>query len=426
MSTRFTELHLTFNPSRSLAAFALALSLCACVAPNVNKPAGQPSRIQVVDGLDVLAMEEVFRFGFEEIKLKAFDEPNIDDLFMNALKGINTLDPALHVAVDDDHITVSYEGQKVADLGAVPHGNVSQWSRLLVDTILAERKVSPNLASADDEIFFGLVFNAVLTKLDTFSHYSGRRDAARNRLVRDGVIGLGVRVVPVADGALVDAIVKDGPAAVAGVAISDIITAADGVKLGRQPLAVIRRALDGSAETMVSLTIRRFGESQPLTIIARRDLIVPDTVTGKVVNDIAEVRVRSFNQRTARAIERVIANAKAANERPLKGLIIDTRGDPGGLLDQAIDAADMFLEGGAIASLRGRYPASRQFYTARKGDIAGGIPMVILVDGKTASAAEIFSAALQDNGRAVVVGPLALERDRCKPSSASLMAARSH
>src|SRR5262249_55126034 len=100
----------------------------------------------------------------------------------------------------------------------------------------------------------------------------------------------------------------------------------------------------------------------------------------------------------------LVTDARKANGSALKGIVLDMRGDPGGLLDQAIETADLFLDSGVIAILKGRHPGAQQFYSAHRGDIADGTPIVILTDGHTASAAEIVTAALQDNGRAVVVG----------------------
>jgi carboxyl-terminal processing protease len=109
--------------------------------------------------------------------------------------------------------------------------------------------------------------------------------------------------------------------------------------------------------------------------------------------------VKSFNQRTAAAIAERIAAAG-----PVRGIILDLRGDPGGLLDQAVAVADLFLDKGVIATLRGRHPGAMQFYAATPGDVAQGAPMVMLLDGRSASAAEILAAALQENGRAIAVG----------------------
>jgi carboxyl-terminal processing protease len=143
-----------------------------------------------------------------------------------------------------------------------------------------------------------------------------------------------------------------------------------------------------------------------LSLTVRRDLVIPETVIARTIDDVLEIRIRSFNQRTAESVEKAVAAARAAG--PVKGIVLDLRSDPGGLLDQAVDLADLFLDSGTIIALRGRHPGAQQFYAAHPGDIAPGIPMTIVIDGRAASASEIVAVALQDNQRAAVVGTVSL------------------
>jgi len=357
-----------------------------------------------VDGLDIFAMNAVFIKGFSEVKDRAFQEPDVDRLFLTGLDGLKTIDPDVHFTQSGGHLFLNYKDEKPVDLGVAPRGNIPAWSRTAIITVLAGRKASPLLKLADEEQLYKVVFTGALSLLDPFSRYASRQDAARNRLVRDGVIGLGVRVDLVPDGALIQSIVRGGPGDIAGLNINDIILSADGTALTNQSLIDVRRRLDGTTGSPVQLTVRRPGESEPRMIIAVRDLIVPDTVTTTLVDGIAELRIRSFNQRTAHAVERAVATAKRETGGKLRGIVLDVRGDPGGLLDQAIEIADLFLDHGTIVTLHGRHPGSQQYYAAHRGDIAVGIPMAVVVDGKSASASEIVAAALQDNHRAAVVG----------------------
>jgi carboxyl-terminal processing protease len=383
-------------------ALALVLGLGACAdsePPNVDRV-----RPIIVDGLDINAMNTVFVHGYGEIKARAIEDPDVDGLFEAALAGFTKIDPDLSIAVKTGHIKVAMGDHPGIDAGPAPHDNIALWSRAMIKAILIARKISPEMHPVDEETLYQAAFVGSLSKIDPYSKYSTRIEASRNRLVRDGVIGLGIRVDAVDDGARVQALVTEGPADMAGVNISDVITAADGRSLAKMPLAEMRRLLDGSSDSTVTLTLKRAGSEQPIVVTAKRELIVPDTVKAKVENGVAELHVSSFNQRTAAAVERAVLKAKDDSNGVLKGIIIDFRSDPGGLLDQAVDMSSLFLDSGTIISLNGRHPGAKQFYAAHSHDIVPGVPIAIIVDGRTASAAEIVTAALQDNGRAVVIG----------------------
>ncbi len=379
--------------------FALALGGCA----GLPQKTSAPPRQLVVDGLNLSYVNDTLVRGFSEIRDRAYQQPDLDQLFTAALTGLQTIDPAIMTSTVDDHVVVDYQDQRLIDLPPAARSDVAGWSLSTLRTLMAARKTSPLLHAADEEAIYKALFTKALTLIDPYSRYSGRQDAIRNRLVRDGVIGLGVRLELQDDGALVKAIVNEGPADIVGVKIGDIITHANGAPLTNQTLVQVRHRLDGTIGTRVALTIRREGEPQPLEITAALDLVVPDTVTANFNNGVLELKVSSFNQRTALAVEKAVVAARDGSEK-LKGIVLDLRGDPGGLLDQAVDMADLFLETGTIASLHGRHPGANQYYAAKPGDIVLGTPLAVIIDGKSASAAEIVAAALQDNHRAAVVG----------------------
>ena len=386
---------------KRVAVLGLTLALGACAGmPDKVRP---PPRQLVLDGLNLSYVNDVLVRGFTEISERAYEEPDLDKLFTTALAGLQTIDPAITTSTADDHVLVSYADQPLADIAPAARADIAGWSLSTLRTVVAIRKKSPLLHAADDEAIYKALFTKALTVIDPYSRYATRQDAIRNRLVRDGVIGLGVRMELIDGGALVKAIVNDGPADIVGVKINDIITHANGVALTGQTLVQIRHRLDGTIGTKVALTIRREGEPQPLDITAALDLVVPDTVTATFSNGVLELKVASFNQRTALAVEKAVVAARDGSEK-LKGIVLDLRGDPGGLLDQAIDIADLFLETGTIATLHGRHSGANQYYAAHPGELVPNVPLAVIVDGKSASAAEIVAAALQDNHRAAVVG----------------------
>ncbi|HCX14989.1 MAG TPA: hypothetical protein DGZ24_06700 [Rhodospirillaceae bacterium] len=362
----------------------------------------------IVDGLDVSFMGAVIKQGFEEIRERALYEPSINELFAGALDELGSIGEEASFSIKAGRIFLRIGEDLPIDLGKAPKDDLPLWSRAMIDVVLAARRESEPFHQAEPEDFYTAMFNGALSRLDEFSRYADRENAARNRLLRDGVIGLGIRVIKADDGALVQSIVKDGPAAEVGILIGDMIITANGIMLAEKSLPDIRRSLEGRSEGPITLTIKRKGELELLTIKAQRKLVVPDTVTSQVVNGVAELHIKSFNQRTALAVEDALFEAKDEAASGLRGLILDLRGDPGGLLNQAIKVADLFLEHGSITQLHGRHPRSNQSYKAVRGDIADGLPIVIIVDGRAASAAEILTAALQDNHRAIVIGTVTL------------------
>lgn len=236
-----------------------------------------------------------------------------------------------------------------------------------------------------------------------FSRYAGAEEARDHRANRNGFGGIGIRYVRSDAGLVVRDVFDDAPSN-GLLFVDDVIMAVDGVELGALETAQVKKMLRGPIGSSLTLTVQRPGITEPVRVPIRRDLVVPRTVTLRTEKNTAIIRITSFNQRTAESVQKAVAQARAELGRNLNGLVLDLRGNPGGLLDQAVAVSDLFIDQGAIVSTHGRHPESRQFYNARHGDIAAGLPMVVLVDGHSASSAEIVSAALQDRGRAVVVG----------------------
>ena len=152
------------------------------------------------------------------------------------------------------------------------------------------------------------------------------------------------------------------------------------------------------------LKLSRTESVRPFTIEVARAHIVPETVITRVEDGIAIIRISSFNQDTAKSVEEALEKLNAPGGQTILGIVLDLRGNPGGLLRQSIKVADLMLTQGDILRTVGRHPESLHHYEAGGNDLASGLPLVVIVDGKSASAAEIVAAALQDRDRAVVIG----------------------
>jgi carboxyl-terminal processing protease len=160
----------------------------------------------------------------------------------------------------------------------------------------------------------------------------------------------------------------------------------------------------GPVGTKVTLTVLRQGEKKPFDVALTRAVIHVDSVKWHREGDVGYIRISAFNEETDSGLEKAVRELKKQIGPGLKGWVIDLRNDPGGLLDQAVEVSDDFLNKGEIVSTRGRHPDDTQRYDAKPGDIIDGKPMVVLINGGTASASEIVAGALQDHKRATIVG----------------------
>ncbi len=353
------------------------------------------------------AETEIFAVGYASIAEKYIEPVSAATLAMEGMRGLGAIDPALMVTRSEDVVVLTASERTVARFRAPADDDVDGWAGLTVKVSAAARRTSHDLRTASDEKLYEAVFDGVLSSLDIFSRYAGAEEARRNREKRDGFDGIGIRIRMEAGAARVTSVMPGTPAADAGLRKGDRITHVDGVSIGDFEKRQVVRHLRGASHSRVTLTVRREGVAEPIAFEIERRRIVLPTVTERRDHGIVFLTVTSFNQRTAASVAAKVAKALEMLGADRKGLVLDLRGNPGGLLKQSIEVADLFLTQGQIVRTRGRHPESDQRYEAGGEDMAHGLPLVVLVDGKSASAAEIIAAALQDNGRAVVIGTTA-------------------
>ena len=250
--------------------------------------------------------------------------------------------------------------------------------------------------------------NGMLTSLDPHSSFLNAEDAAEMRTQTRGEFGgLGIEVTLDSDSELVKVItpIDDTPAARAGVLAGDLIVEIDGEAVRGLTLTDAVDRMRGPVGSSIELTILREGADAPIDIEITRAIIEIKAVRSKVEDDVGYIRVISFTEKTANDLEDAIERLEEQiPEDELKGFILDLRLNPGGLLDQAINVSDAFLDRGEIVSTRGRNPEETRRYNSRPGDLADGKPVIVLINGGSASASEIVAGALQDHKRATVVG----------------------
>ncbi len=198
--------------------------------------------------------------------------------------------------------------------------------------------------------------------------------------------------------------IDDTPAFRAGIKAGDLITHLDGESVQGLSLQEAVDKMRGPVNSTIDLTIRREGVNEPVEVSITRDTIKVQSVRHRLEGDIGYIRVTAFNAQTTPGLEEAMSEIDEELGDEVKGYVLDLRNNPGGLLDQAISVADAFLDQGEIVSTRGRDPESAQRFNASEGDGAHGKPVVVLINGGSASASEIVAGALQDHRRAIVMG----------------------
>lgn len=258
----------------------------------------------------------------------------------------------------------------------------------------------------DDEKLIEAAINGMLSSLDPHSSYLNPKNYDGMKVQTRGKFGgLGIEVTMENGLVKVVAPIDDTPAAKAGILAGDFITHLDEEPVLGLTLAEAVEKMRGLVDTDLKLTIRRAGEKEPLVLTLTRAIITVQSVRGRLEgDDILYVRISSFTEQTDSGLRKTIEKLKAEAGDDYKGLILDLRNNPGGLLDQAIAVSDDFLEKGEIVSTRGRKADDAQRYNAKPDDIIDGKPIIVLINGGSASASEIVAGALQDHGRAVILG----------------------
>ena len=248
--------------------------------------------------------------------------------------------------------------------------------------------------------------NGMLTSLDPHSSYLNPEAAKDMRVQTKGEFGgLGIEVTMENDLVKVITPIDDTPAAKAGVLAGDYIAKIDGEEVRGLSLNDAVEKMRGLVNTPIKLTILREGADKPIDITIVRDVIKVKAVKFRVENDVGYIKINSFTEKTYGDLQAAIESIKSqAPNGGIKGYVLDLRLNPGGLLDQAVSVSDAFLDRGEIVSTRGRDPEKTERYDSRPGDLIDGKPLVVLVNGGSASASEIVAGALQDHRRATVVG----------------------
>jgi carboxyl-terminal processing protease len=269
-----------------------------------------------------------------------------------------------------------------------------------------ERVRSDYVEKPDDSKLVESAINGMLTGLDPHSSYMDGKSFKDMQIQTRGEFGgLGIEVT-MEDGLIkVVAPIDETPAAKAGVMANDIITHLDDEPVQGLTLNQAVEKMRGPVNTKIRLKIMRKGQDKPTEISITRDIIRVRSVRSRPEgDDVGYIRVTQFNEQTTEGVKKAITDLQTQMGDKLRGYVVDMRNNPGGLLDQAISVADAFLEKGEIVSTRGRNAEETSRFNARAGDLTKGKPIIVLINGGSASASEIVAGALQDHKRATVLG----------------------
>jgi len=294
-----------------------------------------------------------------------------------------------------------------APLAAQQSARKSTYEQLDLFGDVFERVRGAYVEEVDEAKLIESAINGMLASLDPHSSYLAPKGFEDMRVQTKGEFGgLGIEVTMEEGLVKVVAPMDDTPAALAGVMAGDLITHIDDEPVMGLTLGEAVERMRGLVGTDIKLTVARRDAEGPLDLTLTRAVIKIKAVRARAEGDVAVLRVTTFNEQTfdnlKAGIDEVQAELGGADK--VKGYVIDLRNNPGGLLNQAIAVSDAFLDKGEIVSTRGRDPRDSERHNARAGDLAGGKPIVVLINEGSASASEIVAGALQDHRRAIVVG----------------------
>jgi len=256
-----------------------------------------------------------------------------------------------------------------------------------------------------DSELIDAAIQGMVSNLDPHSSYMDAKMYGDMQITTKGQFGgIGIEVTQ-EDGLIKVISPIDGtPASRAGIKTGDRIAGIDGTSIAGLQLNEAIDKMRGAAGSKITLTILREGEKKPFDVTLVRAIVSVDSASHRREGDVGYIRLPGFNEQTADGLEKAVRDLKKQIGPGIKGYVLDMRNNPGGLLDQAIQVSDDFLGSGEIVSTRGRHAEDTLRYDAKPGDITDGKPIVILINGGTASASEIVSGALQDHKRATVIG----------------------
>ena len=349
--------------------------------------------------IDQRMIADVTEAALSFMRPRTLDEIGADQLSLWGLRGLTAIDPHLTVDRQGGALRLMLRGATVYTAPLPEPPDFGAWGDLIAHTSRAAWDVSEPVRRAGTRMVIQRFFGDLLNHLDPYSRYASPQDAESEANRRNGRAGIGIELGQGPTGFVVRAVTQGSPAASAGIRPGDRLTEIDEQPLDGADLIAARALLAGPEDTRVILTLRGSGLRK---VVLTRTILTQQSVFAQRRGPLLVLRISGFVHDTA---ARLAAELGRIGAMPgLRAVVIDLRGNRGGLLRQAIAAAETLLPSGRLASTEGRDPAATQVFDANGADLTHGMKLIVLVDGGTASAAEILAASLADRRRAVVIG----------------------
>jgi carboxyl-terminal processing protease len=345
---------------------------------------------------------------------RALFETSASELALWGMQGLTALDPRLVTRLSGKpgtgRVVMDFSKRELLAFAAPAEADAAGWGRTIAAITRSAWDVSETVRRARTDGILAAIFDEMFAHFDPYTRYTPPQTAQRDRMQRGGRAGPGLDVAERNSAFVVVRLDPQGPAALAGVRLGDVLLAVDDQSLEGADIAAVHALLAGPRDSTVVLTLRRAtgaGGGREQTLVVARSSAPPATVFSRRLGDLLVLRIQGFADDTAARLSQELIRAMD-DPHPPRGIVLDLRGNRGGVLSSAVDAAAALIGQGVVARTDGRAPAARRILRAEGRDLAHGLPVAVLVDGDTASAAEVFAAALADDRRAVVIGTATL------------------
>jgi carboxyl-terminal processing protease len=332
---------------------------------------------------------------------RTLDPVTAGQLISWGLSGLTTIDPSLTAVVRDANLELQHHGQFLL-LATASNSDPASWAQATARIVAAAYAASPAMRQIGQPAVTKVLFDEMLAHIDPYSRYLPPIEALGDRDRRVGHAGIGVTLAQHGHSVAVRDVVIGSPGALAGIGPGDMIQWVNGHTALNKDRDAIEALLNGPEGTEVRMGwVSPDGSTRGATLT--RVMIPPETVFPKRSGGDEIIEITGFSQTTDQHVIQVV-RASLQHPQPVTGIILDLRGNRGGLLRTAVATAEAFLSPGMVVQTAGRAPETNRVWKSGGGELAKGVRMVVLVDGGTASAAEVLAAALADRGRAVVLG----------------------
>lgn len=358
--------------------------------------------LAIPPGFDPHLIADVYATALGFMAPRTLEPVAVSQLTLWGLGGLKALDPELASEVRDGKLHLSARDHELAVLALPAEDDVIGWADAAMELALAATAASMPVRRAGTQGIIQSFFDELFNHLDPYSRYVPPGAAAEDRGERNGVAGAGLTLGRRGAVIVVSEAVADGPGALAGIRPGDAVLSVDGQSTRGKDVATVLNWLAGPEQTQFSITWRgRDGHLRSAEL--ERIIVPPETVFSQRSGEALIVGITEFDRSTGSHLAQAIEQG-FAGPHPPAGIILDLRGNRGGLLRQAVIAAATLLPPGVVAIAAGRYPEATRIWRSGAGELAQDVPVAVVVDGRSASAAEILAAALADRGRAVVIG----------------------